>query len=224
MKKTIALLLVLVMVAAMTVACGKSEIPNVTTVATTEGSTTEVTTEAEATEETTELVEDTTSETLPPVVTDTETLNVLSAIWEQMGDNQFPIMGGHSSTGISGTPGDYDVTFAEDMQYNLLVPAEQTGDIAQAASMIHMMNANSFTCGAYLLSEGVEVQAFADAMEAAIQGNEWMCGFPERLIITQVGDVVVVAFGVGDLMTPYAESLSAAHADAITLYDEEILG
>ncbi len=222
MKKIIALVLVLVMVAAMTVACAKKENTNVTTQELTTESTT-------AAGETTEALEETTGEnleeTLAPVVADTETTKVLFQLWEQMGEeNQFPIMGGHMSTGISGTPGNYDVTYAEDMQYNLLVPAEQTGNIAEAASMIHMMNANSFTCGAYLLNEGVDAQAFADAMQAAIQGNQWMCGFPERLIITQIDNVIVVAFGVGDLMTPFAESLGIAYAQNNQFYDEAIVG
>ena len=120
-------------------------------------------------------------------------------------------------------PGNYDMAYAENMTYNLLVPAEQLTNVAEAASMIHMMNANTFTCGAFKLAEGVSAADFGAAMQAAVQGNMWMCGFPERLLIQSIGgSYVVVAFGINDAMTPFAAHLAEAYPNAETLADEPI--
>ncbi len=162
--------------------------------------------------------------TEPAVTGPASALEILETVWGQYAEEEkFSIIGGNMEANIMGQPGNYDLAYAENMTYNLLVPADQIENISEAASMIHMMNANTFTCGAFQLKEGVSAADFASAMEAAVQGNMWMCGFPERLIITGIGDsFVVVAFGVGDVMTPYAEHLAAAYPGASTLCDEPI--
>ena len=59
-------------------------------------------------------------------------------------------------------------------------------------------------------------------MKEAILNTQWMCGFPERLLVVNVGGVVVVAFGVNDAMTPFQTHLAEAYAGAETLIDEPI--
>ena len=151
-------------------------------------------------------------------------LEILENVWAGYGDEEkFPIIGGNMEANIMDAPGSYDMAYAENMTYNLLVPAEQLANVAEAASMIHMMNANTFTCGAFKLAEGVSAADFGAAMQAAVQGNMWMCGFPERLLIQSIGgEYVVVAFGVNDAMTPFATHLAEAYANAETLVDEPI--
>ena len=91
--------------------------------------------------------------------------------------------------------------------------------------MIHMMNANTFTCGVMHLAEGTDVAAFTAAMEQKIQTNPWMCGFPEKLIIAVIGgEYVLTAFGVNDAMNPFEGYLNAAYADAEIAYNEAIAG
>jgi hypothetical protein len=151
-------------------------------------------------------------------------LELLENVWAQYGDEEkFPIIGGNIEANIMDAPGNYDMAYAENMTYNLLVPAEQIENVSEAASMIHMMNANTFTCGAFKLADGVSVEDFGAAMQAAVQGNMWMCGFPERLLIQSVGsEYVVVAFGINDAMTPFATHLAEAYPNAQTLADEPI--
>ena len=69
----------------------------------------------------------------------------------------------------------------------------------------------------------ISADDFAATMQSAVQGNMWMCGFPERLVIASIGgEYVVVAFGVNDAMTPFFAHLGEAYADAQILVDEPI--
>ena len=153
-------------------------------------------------------------------------LEILENIWNGYAeDDKFAIMGGNPESMNMEGPGVWDPAYAEGMTYSLLIPEEQKASVAEAASMIHMMNANTFTCGVVRLAEGTDVAAFTAAMQQAIQSNRWMCGFPEKLIIAVIGgEYVLTAFGVNDAMTPFEGYLNAAYADAEIAYNEAIVG
>lgn len=88
--------------------------------------------------------------------------------------------------------------------------------------MIHMMNANTFTCGVFKLT-GTTAADFGAVMHDAVQNNQWMCGFPDKMLIGSFGDgYVLVAFGVNDAMTPFETHLAAAYPGMQTLYSEAI--
>ena len=159
-----------------------------------------------------------------PVNVPASALEVLETIWGKM-EAGFPIIGGNMESPVDGAPGNYDMAHAENMTYNLLVPADQLTNITEAASAIHMMNANSFTSGVFHLAEGVTAADFAATMQSAVQNNQWMCGFPETLVIAAIGgEYVLVAFGVNDAMTPFQTALTAAYPEAEILYNEAIGG
>jgi hypothetical protein len=156
---------------------------------------------------------------------DASAVAVLENIWAKYGDDEkFAVIGGNMENPVDGAPGNYDMAYAENLTYNLLVPAEQLTNVAEAATMIHMMNANTFTSGVVHLADGVDAAAFAAAMRDAIQGNQWMCGFPETLVIASIGDYVLIAFGVNDAMNPFQTHLAEAYPDAVSLYNEAITG
>ena len=196
MKKILALVLALTMVVSMA-ACASTGDNNTTTAATT--------TEAK-------------------VNAPASALEVLENVWALYGDNEkFSVIGGNMEAGIMDKPGNYDMAYAENLSWNLLIPEAQVASVDEAASMIHMMNANTFTSGVVHLKEGADVAAFAAAMKDAILGNQWMCGFPERMVIADMGgNYVLIAFGVNDAMTPFCTKLATAYADAKTLFDEPI--
>lgn len=151
-------------------------------------------------------------------------LEVLQNIWNDYSDDEkFAVIGGNMESPVDGAPGNYDMAYAENMTYNLLIPADQLKNITEAASMIHMMNANNFTAGVFHLAEGVSAADFAAAMQNAVQSNQWICGFPETLVIAAIGgEYVLVSFGVNDAMGPFQTHLSAAYPDAEILYNEAI--
>lgn len=163
------------------------------------------------------------AETVPAYPMPGSALEILETVWADYADEEkFPIIGGNIEANVMDAPGSYDLAYAENMTWNLLVPADKIANVEEAASMIHMMNANSFTCGAFKLT-GITAADFAAAMKDAIQGNQWMCGFPDSLLIQSFGDAyVMVAFGVNDAMTPFETHMKAAYPGFETLYSEAI--
>ena len=147
-------------------------------------------------------------------------LEILEKVWALYGDDEkFFAMGGDFEAIVDGAPGKVNVASTDFLNFNLIVPADQTANITDAASLIHGMNANTFTCGAYAVADA---KAFATAMQTAIQGNQWMCGFPEKLLIADLGGYVVVVFGHGDAVTPFQTKLTTAYPSAQILVDEAI--
>ena len=109
-------------------------------------------------------------------------------------------MGGSGDTMSFEGPGAVAITDTDTINYVLLVPAEQTANVADCASMIHAMNANSLTIAAFKVTG--DVDAFVEAQKNAVLGNQWMCGFPEKLVIATVGDYVVMCFGKAGVEDP----------------------
>ena len=152
-------------------------------------------------------------------------LEVLENIWNKYGeDEMFPVIGGNMENPVDGAPGNYDMAYAENLPYNLIIPAEELGNVTEAASMIHMMNANTFTAGVVKLADGVDVAAFAATMHDALVNNQWMCGMPEYMVIADMGgSYLLVAFGVNDAMTPFQAHMAEAYADVTPLYSESMV-
>ena len=174
--------------------------------------------------------ETTVPETTVPVtaapVVETSALEIMENVWAKYAeDEKFAVIGGNMESPVDGAPGNYDMAYAENLTYNLLVPADQLTNVDEAATMIHMMNANTFTSGVVHLTEGTDVAVFAEAMRDAIQGNMWMCGFPETLLVASVyGEYVVIAFGVNDAMNPFMTHFAEAYPEAEILFNEAVAG
>ena len=225
MKKLIATVLALVLVLALA-ACGETA---TNTPVNNTPATTEATTEA-ATEATNDLLneeeQDMPTEETIAVVEPNAATAMLSPIW--MGvpeDSRFFVMGGDWNTPVDGDAGNYSLEDAEAVAAELLIPAEQLANLTVASALRHAMNANNFTCGMYQLAEGADAQAFADAMKAAIDGTQWICGMPEKMIIAVVeAEYVLVCFGINDAITPFEAALGTVYADAEILYNAAIAG
>ena len=162
-------------------------------------------------------------ETVPAVEAPASALEILENIWAKYGDDEkFAVIGGDMANPVSDGPGSYNLE-DENIGYALLVPAEQLNNITEAASMIHMMNANTFTCGVFRLAEGVSAADFGNAMKDAVMNNQWMCGFPDTLLVENIADTyVLVAFGVNDAMDPFQIHLAEAYPEAQELVKEAI--
>lgn len=131
-------------------------------------------------------------------------------------------MGGFADTMVDGAPGKFDVSLAEDMDAMLGIPAASAADIDDAASLIHAMNANTFTSAAYRLKEGKDASALASAIEANLAGRHWMCGIPETLLIVAVDGFVVTAFGANDIVSNFKTKLAGEFASAQVLVEKPI--
>ncbi len=166
--------------------------------------------------------EGTTEGTTAPAVTETST-QVLENIWNAVAeDSKFFVMGGNVENVVDGKPGEYNMEYAENLTYNLLIPADQLANVTEVGFVQHGMIANNFTAGVVRVTS--DVKAFADVMRDAIKGNMWMCDFPETLVIAQISDdQVLVSFGINDAMNPFVAGLNAAYANAEILYNEPVM-
>ena len=149
-------------------------------------------------------------------------LELLETVWGLYGDDEkFPVFGGDGLNMVDGAPGAY--TDMEALQSQLLVAPEQQANVTEIASLFHGMMLNNFSCGAFKLAEGVDAAAFADTMHEAVTNNQWMCGFPEKVVIAVVGDCVVMAFGLNDAVNPFEAKLTEAYANAEIKYSEALV-
>ena len=152
-----------------------------------------------------------------------DALTILNAIWNTYSDEEkFPAAGGDSEHAVDGAPGSFDVSNADNLTYQLTFPSADVSLIDGAASLVHMMNLNTFTCGAFHVSDASNVSTVAADIRSAVQGKQWMCGFPERLVILTSGQYVVSVYGNESLVNTFRDKFVAAHSGASTVYDEAI--
>ncbi len=150
-------------------------------------------------------------------------VDILSTVWNTYADDEkFFAMGGSATAPVDGAPGEVDVTDTDTLTYNLICSADAQALIDGAASLIHAMNANTFTAGCYRLSEVANKTAFIEAMKTSVSGNQWMCGFPEKLLIVSIDNYVVVSFGAADISENFKTKLLAAYEIAVVEADEAI--
>ena len=157
-----------------------------------------------------------------PVEVPASALEILENVWALYGDDEkFPVMGGDANNMVDGAPGAFDLSDADTAAYQLLVPAEQLGNIDEAASLFHGMMLNNFTCGVFHVTGSA--QDFAKAMVAAVKNNQWMCGMPETMLVSVIGgEYVLMAFGINDAMTPFEAKLAEAYPAAETVANEPV--
>lgn len=152
-----------------------------------------------------------------------DALTILNAIWNTYSDEEkFPAAGGDSEHAVDGAPGSFDASNADSLSYLLTFPADDASLIDSAASLVHMMNLNTFTCGAFHVADANNVARLADDLRTTIQAKHWMCGFPDKLVIVTVGQSVLSVYGNEDLVNTFRDKLLASYPTAAAVYDEAI--
>ena len=99
-----------------------------------------------------------------------DSLALLTKVWDSYTDDEkFPAAGGDYETSVDDAPGAFDPSNADNLNFLLTVPTEDASLIDDAASLMHMMNANTFTCGALPVKNGDDelVNTFRDKLQAA---------------------------------------------------------
>ncbi len=152
-----------------------------------------------------------------------DALTILNAIWNTYSDEEkFPAAGGDSEHAVDGAPGSFDASNADNLSYQLTFPADDASLIDSAASLVHMMNLNTFTCGAFHVADANNVARLADDLRTTIQAKHWMCGFPDKLVIVTVGQSVLSVYGSEELVNTFRDKLLASYPTAAAVYDEAI--
>ena len=138
-------------------------------------------------------------------------------------DEKFSIAGGDYENMVMDAPGTVNVSDGETLDTLLGFPAGSAELLDDAASMMHMMNQNTFTAGVYHVVKADDVQTVADAIKENILNRQWMCGFPDDLVIYSVGTSYVAAvFGAEDLVDNFEEELQETYSSAKLLHEEDL--
>ena len=150
-------------------------------------------------------------------------LEILENVWDKYSpDDKFPAVGGSPKHVKDDAPGKFDVKDADALDHDLGFPKASASEIDDAASLSHMMNQNTFTCGVYHVKNSGGAEALAGKIKDNILVRQWLCGFPEKLVILTVGDYVISVFGAGELIDTFTSKLTAAYGSAKQLVDVPI--
>lgn len=224
MKKLIVLLLAASMTASLT-ACGGSSTQGSTAANTESSVESEISSETAAPEETvTESLSETETAAGETGTDSSESISspeaaLLNSIYTAFAEDQkFPIGGGDSANLVMDAPGAFDITNVEELESSLGFPSSQAANIDGAASMIHMMNANTFTGAAYHLIDGADADAFAEAVKETVLAKQWICGMPDTLVILSADRYIITAYGNAELIENFkTTALSAVSGSEVIL-------
>ena len=122
---------------------------------------------------------------------------------------------------MDNAPGSFDVSDTESLSSLLIVPKGYVKQLDDAAGFLHAMNANTFTAGAFHIIDAKHTEDFIKGLKDAILGNQWMCGFPEKLLMFQINDDYVVSvFGNQGLIKVFQKKLQAQYPSAKLVVEE----
>lgn len=145
-------------------------------------------------------------------------LDVLEKIWNSYKEeDKFSVVGiGGGSAATDGAPAAFDLSAADDMKRFLLLPTEHVSKLKSAASLIHMLNSNTFTSGVFQTEENPN--DLSKALVDAANSTAFMCGAPQVIVTLKTDDFVIMAFGTEDLVNRFKEY--ALGIDGISLIYE----
>lgn len=174
--------------------------------------------------DTLETENETDNEQLPgPVETTSSTLTILNDVWATYAEDEKPfIMGGDATNPVDGAPGNYDISDLGGINAMFHIDAENMALVDEVASMVHAMNANTFTASTFHVTDEANVVAFVTDAKESIKSTQWMCGIPEKLVmITVDGDYVVSAFGATDIIDNFSSKVVDVYGEAAAIVVDE---
>ena len=155
----------------------------------------------------------------------TDATQLLNTVWDSYGEaDRFPVVGGDASeehTNMEG-PGKYGLEDTATLDAALGFPAASVDKIDDAASLMHMMNANTFTCGVYHVTDKTDLEELVSAIQENIMNRQWLCGFPDQLVIVTIDNYIVSFFGATDVTDTFQNYLTAAYPSAKVACQEPI--
>ncbi len=221
MKKTISLLLAILMLASVLAltGCGAKQ-PDANNDSSADSST-------PAPESSSDETPDSSSEEIPDSsdaepITIGSALDLYTAIWAAYGeDNKFACAGGDADHSAE-APAQFvlNADNADSFKYLLHVTDELYDQLEDdAATLQHMMNTNTFCSAVVKLKDAAQAADFAAAYQASIQSQQWMCGFPDKVAVVQVGDYLVIAYGHEGNIDNLIAACATVDATAAVLVD-----
>ena len=128
-------------------------------------------------------------------------LALMEAVWATYGESErIPAAGGDMEHDNMDGPGLFDIEKNAEMFQSLILVDETLLGMLEndAATLLHMMNTNTFCSAVMQLQEGEDPAAFAESYKTIVQSNHWMCGFPDTVVVLNLGSFVLTAYGKND--------------------------
>ena len=130
-------------------------------------------------------------------------------------------MGGGMANPVTDGPGELSLDDTAEVNDKTGVPEDKITTIDKAATLIHMMNANTFSAAAVHAAEGVKAEDVATTIGDNLKIRQWMCGIPEKHVIIKVGsNTIISAFGANDLITVFLDKAKVAYPDYTVLLEQ----
>ena len=147
---------------------------------------------------------------------------MFAKVWDAFGeDRQFAAVGGDAANEAE-TPAKFALTNEnkETFEY-LLHVSDELYDMLDddTATLQHMMNTNTFSSAFAKLKSPSKAEEFAEDYKAEIQGQHWMCGFPDKVVVISVADYVMMAYGAEECVDDLVEACSEVAPDSTVLVD-----
>ena len=229
MKKLIALLLVLTMAVSMAACAPANEETKPSQDATNPSQdATEPSQDApaptEPSQDATEPSQDATDPTEPsqPSVETNEAVDMLASAWDKWESEYKEYFAGgttkfdddYNVLNPQGAPGVVD---AEELEFGYYVPNANLSSVSAAASVYHSLNKNNFTAATFIVEDAA---AFAAIMKDALLTTNYVCGFPEHLLVYTLSDnCVLYVLGNLSVMEGFGDAVMSAYPNATVIYD-----
>ena len=159
---------------------------------------------------------------------DVPALELLNAVWDALPEENKPMAFGgdyHEENQVENAPGVHSIETDEDAQSldtNFGLPASDVSMVSAVACIRHMLNANTFSCAAYEVTDAENVGTVAAAIRDGLMNRAYMCGWPEQLEVISVGKTVVGFYGALDIVSAFKDALMSVYPDANVYYEEDM--
>ena len=161
-------------------------------------------------------------------------LEILNKVWASYADeDKFMVGGGFGENmnweGPGSIPTDNEEALATAQAY-FVMNEEAVAMVEEMAHVMHGMNANTFTAGAFLLKADADKDAFIASVTDSVKNNRWMCGSPEKFVVITLGDYIVTAFGHASVtefsantIPVFVNNVKACYESAEVVVEESLL-
>ncbi len=162
-----------------------------------------------------------------------EANDILTRVWDLYEDvdtdgnrynDKFPVMGGHFESAVIDKPAKYDLSKTSDLTLMYCVAESAIPMLDDAATIVHLMKASTFTAGAYHVADEANMETVAKALHTQILENRWLDGFPDELLIVKIDEQYVVsAIGTAEVMDSFRNALLEVYGNQVTVLAEEAI-
>ena len=123
---------------------------------------------------------------------------LFNGVWNLYSDDEkFPVAGGDFDHANMEAPDIFDIVAnKEAFTATYLVSGEMLADIdGEVVTLQHMMNTNTFCAAMFNISDSSKISSYAEEYKKIVQGNQWMCGMPDTVVVMAVDNAMIISYG-----------------------------